>query len=100
MVRHEADRRGIHFVLYSGCVPALLSAREANTPALAKPAPIEEIYAAITGPKSGTHGPKSGDDTLGMGGNLIARSSVLACVAPSQPQAAIGSQIKLISEGG
>jgi CheY-like chemotaxis protein len=47
VVRQEAHRRGIHFVLYSGSVRALDCARESNTPALAKPAAIEEIYAAL-----------------------------------------------------
>ncbi|MBZ5672343.1 MAG: response regulator [Acidobacteriia bacterium] len=48
VIRHEAYRRGIHFVLYTGCLRALLEARVSDTPALAKPAPIEEIYAALT----------------------------------------------------
>jgi CheY-like chemotaxis protein len=47
VVQHEAARRGIHFVLYSGCLRALHSACEAGTPALAKPSPVEEIYAAL-----------------------------------------------------
>jgi CheY-like chemotaxis protein len=50
VVRHEALRLGIHFVLYTGSVRALAAARESNTLALAKPAPIEEIYAALTCP--------------------------------------------------
>ena len=98
VVRHEADRRGIHFVLYSGCDRALLSAREANTPALAKPAPIEEIYAAITGPKFGPRGPESEDDFLETVRDLIVRSSVLAGAEPSQQQAALGGQFTLLSE--
>ena len=49
VVRHEAARLGVYFVLYSGCVRALHSAWEAGTPALAKPAAVEEIYAALTG---------------------------------------------------
>jgi CheY-like chemotaxis protein len=48
VIRQEANRRGIHFVLYSGSPRALDCARESNTPALAKPAAIEEIYAALT----------------------------------------------------
>jgi CheY-like chemotaxis protein len=48
VVRDEANRRGIHFVLYSGCLRALQCACESDTPALAKPAPVEEIYAALT----------------------------------------------------
>jgi CheY-like chemotaxis protein len=48
VVCHEAQRRGIHFVLYSGSVCALDCARESNTLALAKPAPAAEIYAALT----------------------------------------------------
>ena len=48
VIRQEAHRRGIHFVLYSGSVRALECARESGTLALAKPAPIEEIYAALT----------------------------------------------------
>lgn len=48
VVRHEARRRGIHFVLHSGCLHALQGARDSDTPALTKPAPIEEIYAALT----------------------------------------------------
>jgi CheY-like chemotaxis protein len=47
VVRLEANRRGIHFVLYSGSVRALDCARESNTPALAKTAATEEIYAAL-----------------------------------------------------
>jgi len=49
VVRHEARRRGVHFVLYSGSLRALQGARDSGTPALTKPAPIEEIYAALTG---------------------------------------------------
>jgi CheY-like chemotaxis protein len=48
VIQQEANRRGIHFVLYSGSARALDCARESNTPALAKPATIEEIYAALT----------------------------------------------------
>jgi CheY-like chemotaxis protein len=48
VVQREAVRQGIHFVLYSGCLRALRSACEAGTPALAKPSPVEEIYAALT----------------------------------------------------
>ena len=48
VVRHEARRRGIHFVLYSGCGRALDRARDSRTLALMKPATIEEIYAALT----------------------------------------------------
>ena len=51
VVRQEAIRRGIYFVLYSGSDRALDCARESNTPALAKPAAIEEIYAALTRPR-------------------------------------------------
>ncbi len=47
VVRQEAHRRGIHFVLYSGSVRALDCARESNIPAVAKPATIEEIYAVL-----------------------------------------------------
>jgi CheY-like chemotaxis protein len=47
-VRHEASRRGIHFVLYTGCLRAFQEARDGDTPALAKPAPIEDLYAALT----------------------------------------------------
>jgi len=48
VVRHEAARRGIHFVLYTGSPRALDGARDSRTAALPKPAPIAEIYAAIT----------------------------------------------------
>jgi CheY-like chemotaxis protein len=48
VVRQEAHRRGIHFVLYSGSASALDCARESNTAAIAKPAAAEEIYAALT----------------------------------------------------
>jgi hypothetical protein len=48
VIRQEAHRRGIHFVLYSGSDSALDSARKSDTAALAKPASIEEIYAAHT----------------------------------------------------
>jgi hypothetical protein len=47
VVRQEAKRRGIYFVLYSGSVRALDCARESSTPAVAKPAATEEIYAAL-----------------------------------------------------
>jgi CheY-like chemotaxis protein len=57
VVRQEAQRRGIHFVLYSGSVCALDSARESNTPALIKPAAIEEIYAALTTRREPIYGP-------------------------------------------
>ena len=49
-IRREALRCGIHFVLYSGCARALDEARVSDIPAIAKPAPIEEIYAALTEP--------------------------------------------------
>jgi CheY-like chemotaxis protein len=48
VVRREASRRSIHFVLHTGCLRALQEAYDSDTPALAKPAPIEEIYAALT----------------------------------------------------
>jgi CheY-like chemotaxis protein len=51
VVRYEANRRGIHFVLYSGSADALECARASNTPALTKPATVEEIYAALTCPR-------------------------------------------------
>lgn len=47
VIRQEACRRGIHFVLYSGSARALDCARESHTPAFAKPAVVEEIYAAL-----------------------------------------------------
>jgi hypothetical protein len=49
VLRHEASRRGIHFVLYSGSARALDSARDTGTIALTKPATAEEIYAAVMG---------------------------------------------------
>jgi CheY-like chemotaxis protein len=48
VVRHEASRRGIHFVLYTGCLRVLHEVCDSDTLAFAKPAPIEEIYAALT----------------------------------------------------
>jgi CheY-like chemotaxis protein len=48
VVRREALRRGIHFVLYTGCLRALQGAHHSETHALTKPAPIEEIYTALT----------------------------------------------------
>jgi CheY-like chemotaxis protein len=48
VVRNEARRRGIHFVLYSGCVRSLNGARQSHTTVLTKPAPIEAIYNALT----------------------------------------------------
>jgi CheY-like chemotaxis protein len=48
VIRQEAHRRNIRFVLYSGSDRALDRARESDTPALAKPASIEQIYAALT----------------------------------------------------
>jgi CheY-like chemotaxis protein len=60
MVLQEANRRGIHFVLCSGSVRALDCAHESDTPALTKPAAIEEIYAALAPQRlscrSKTHG--------------------------------------------
>ena len=47
VVRHAAQGRGILFVLYSGSASAIDRARERNTLAFAKPAPIEEIYEAL-----------------------------------------------------
>ena len=48
VIRQEAARRGIHFVLYSGSARALDCARASNTRAITKPAAVEEIYAALT----------------------------------------------------
>ena len=48
VVRNEAWRRGIHFVLYSGCIRSLNGARQSQTPALSKPATVEEIYTTLT----------------------------------------------------
>lgn len=48
VVRNEARRRGIHFVLYSGCVRSRNGALQSHTLAVAKPAPIEAIYRALT----------------------------------------------------
>lgn len=48
VIRQEATRRGIHFVLYSGSARALDCARASNTRAITKPAAVEEIYAALT----------------------------------------------------
>ena len=48
VVRAEARRRGIHFVLYSGSAEALESARGIGVRALVKPAAAEEIHSAVT----------------------------------------------------
>jgi len=48
LVHREALRRGVHFVLYSGCAHALCEARNSHIPALPKPAAIKEIYAVLT----------------------------------------------------
>jgi len=48
VVQHEARRSGIHFVLYTGSPVALAHAEEIGAAALAKPALLEEIYAALT----------------------------------------------------
>jgi CheY-like chemotaxis protein len=53
VIRREASRSSIHFVLYTGCLRALQEARDSDTPAFAKPAPIKEIYAALTAPSAG-----------------------------------------------
>jgi CheY-like chemotaxis protein len=53
VVRREAARRSIHFVLHTGCLRAFQEARDSDTLAFAKPAPIEEIYAALTAPGAG-----------------------------------------------
>ncbi len=50
VVRHEACRRGIRFVLYSGCARSLADARDSHIPAISKPAAIEEIYTVLTEP--------------------------------------------------
>jgi CheY-like chemotaxis protein len=64
VIRNEAHRRGIHFVLYSGLVHALDSARATHTPALAKPAAIEEIYAALTHHQLPVHSKADGESAL------------------------------------
>jgi CheY-like chemotaxis protein len=48
VIRQEATRRGIHFVLYSGSAHALDCARASKTRAITKPAAVEEIYAVLT----------------------------------------------------
>ncbi|MGA2986179.1 MAG: hypothetical protein ABSG32_20430 [Terriglobia bacterium] len=48
VVQREADRCGIHFVLYSASPGALCDARDSRIPAISKPACIDEIYAALT----------------------------------------------------
>jgi CheY-like chemotaxis protein len=48
VVRREAGRRGIHFVLYSANRNAIDDARVSNIPAIAKPAAVEEIYTELT----------------------------------------------------
>ena len=48
VLRHAAQVRGIHFVLYSGSDDAVECAREWGIFALTKPATIEEIYSALT----------------------------------------------------
>lgn len=62
VVRQEAQRRGIHFVLYSGSDHALECARASHTPALSKPASTEEIYAALVHHRLSFHSedPKEG----------------------------------------
>jgi CheY-like chemotaxis protein len=68
VVRNEAWRRGIHFVLYSGCVRSLNGARQSQTPALSKPAPIEEIYTMVTGAgRSAFNVPRSASAGAGTG---------------------------------
>ena len=47
LVYEEAQLRGIHFVLYSGSPYALDRARANHTPAISKPAPVEDIFAAL-----------------------------------------------------
>jgi CheY-like chemotaxis protein len=51
VVRQEAIRRGIHFVLYGGSIRALECARASMTPTIIKPAAVEGIYAALTRPR-------------------------------------------------
>lgn len=48
VIRQEAIPRGVHFVLDIGSIRALDGARESGSLAFAKPAAIEEIYAALT----------------------------------------------------
>jgi CheY-like chemotaxis protein len=69
VIRQEANRRGIHFVLYSGSVHALDCARESNTPAIAKPATIEEIYATLTDLWPPAHNNKGYDESSLMPGD-------------------------------
>jgi CheY-like chemotaxis protein len=47
VVRCEAIRHGLRFILYTGSARALQQARESGTPTLSKPAPVEEIYAVL-----------------------------------------------------
>src|SRR5579863_2589561 len=47
VVRREASREGIHFILYSACRNSLDDARAKEVPAIAKPAAIEEIYDVV-----------------------------------------------------
>lgn len=64
VIRQEAHRRGIHFVLYSGADRALDCARKSDTPALAKPSSIEEIYAALTHRRLPIHSDGDGKSAL------------------------------------
>jgi hypothetical protein len=47
VVHREASRQGVHFVLYSASVRALNLAHDSDIVAVAKPAAIGEIYAAL-----------------------------------------------------
>ena len=75
VVRQQAHRRGIHFVLYSGSVQALDCARESGIPALAKPASIEEIYAALTNHRLPVH--SNGNGKSGLSGENRKSQSTL-----------------------
>lgn len=44
----EACRHGVDFILYSGSLTYLEDARQSGIAAIAKPATIEEVYAALT----------------------------------------------------
>ena len=73
-VRQQAMRRGIHFVLYSGSDRDIACARETNVAALAKPAPISEVYAALTRGKSPNPKALEGTKTKGIGEGDYAES--------------------------
>jgi hypothetical protein len=78
VVRQEAHWRGIHFVLFSRFARALGLARETNSPALGKPAAIEDVHPVpVPGKLPGTHPTRTSTQSVcpPLGGSIVVRNS-------------------------